>query len=255
MVRIPEIIEIAGGSFSMGSTTAQVRKCVAEWADHLLKPEYSQRFEDWIKKEYPAHKRTVGSFSIGRFPVTNAEYAQFVNATGTSACQSLLEDPVDDHPAWGMDLSECLAYAIWLSNVVSMPFRLPTEAEWEWAAKGPDGWEFPFGDTFDCCKCNTFEGGQGGTTPVTKYASWASAFGVCDMAGNVEEWTLSYYAPYPGGAVVEDDLWLISGGKPYPILRGGSFALGGDLARSARRHGPHPGERFRYRGFRLVLAY
>lgn len=255
MEQIPEMIDIAGGSFSMGSTIEQVRKCVAEWADHLLEPEYAQRFEDWINKEYPAHERTIGPYSISRFPVTNAEYAHFVATTGRPACQSLIEGPAGDHPAWGMDLSECRAYMDWLSESVSMPFRLPTEAEWEFAAKGPDGWEFPFGVSFDRCKCNTLESGNGGTTPVTKYVSWASPFGVCDMAGNVEEWTASDYAPYPGGAIVKDDLWSVSGGQPYPILRGGSFALGGDLARSARRHGPHPGNRFRYRGFRLAVSY
>ena len=71
------------------------------------------------------------------------------------------------------------------------------------------------------------------------------------MAGNVEEWTDSRYEAYPGGTVIDDDLLQILG-QGYPVLRGGSFELGGDLTRSARRHGPHPGAKFRITGFRLV---
>jgi len=80
----------------------------------------------------------------------------------------------------------------------------------------------------------------------------ASCWGVEDLAGNVEEWTASAYAPYPGGTAVDDDLQQLLGPR-YTVLRGGSFALGGDLARSRRRHGPHPGAPFRITGFRLAI--
>jgi formylglycine-generating enzyme required for sulfatase activity len=71
------------------------------------------------------------------------------------------------------------------------------------------------------------------------------------MAGNVEEWTSTDYHPYPNGSFVADDL-AYGSRDGYKILRGGSFARSGDLARCARRHGPHPDPVFRYRGFRLV---
>jgi formylglycine-generating enzyme required for sulfatase activity len=73
------------------------------------------------------------------------------------------------------------------------------------------------------------------------------------LAGNVEEWTGDTYRPYPGGKFVVDDIYLHLGPR-YRVLRGGSFALGGDLARCARRHGPHPAPVFRYRGFRIVVT-
>ena len=75
---------------------------------------------------------------------------------------------------------------------------------------------------------------DGTTTPVGAYPEGASWCGLMDLAGNVEEWTASRYAPYPGGHYIEDDLTDLVG-RAYPILRGGSFRLGGDLARCARR--------------------
>jgi formylglycine-generating enzyme required for sulfatase activity len=130
---------------------------------------------------------------------------------------------------------------------------LPTEAEWECAARGPSRSEYPFGDEFDPGKCNTIEAAIGGTTPVDRYPDGASAYGVFDLAGNVEEWTSSFNIPYPGGETVDDDLSRHLGPR-YRVLRGGSFALGGDLGRCARRHGPHPGSPFRFRGFRVVVT-
>ena len=118
-------------------------------------------------------------------------------------------------------------------------------------AAGPEARRYPFGDDFDPSLCNTVESGFGETTPIDAYPRGASWCGVRELAGNVEEWTSSQYEPYPGGICVDDDLREAVGSR-YPILRGGSFALGGDLARSARRHGPHPVERFRVCGFRLV---
>ena len=106
---------------------------------------------------------------------------------------------------------------------------------------------------FDAKRCNTKESGIGHTTPVGAYANGVSELGVFDLSGNVEEWTSTIYAPYPGGEYVIDDIHSSFGG-PYPILRGGSFARGGDLARGARRHGPVPGPQFRYTGFRIAAA-
>jgi formylglycine-generating enzyme required for sulfatase activity len=87
---------------------------------------------------------------------------------------------------------------------------------------------------------------------VERYPNGASEFGIFDLAGNVEEWTADLYAPYPGGVFIHDDLSRCNGSL-YRVLRGGSFARGGDLARCARRHGPFPAAVFRYRGFRIAV--
>jgi len=183
--------------------------------------------------------------------VTNGQYRDFVLATGHPSCGSLLARSPDDHPAWGMGAEDIRAFVAWASDESGAALRLPTEEEWEYAARGPSRREYPFGDTFDARLCNTKEGGVGTTTSVRKYAAYPSELGICDMAGNVEEWTSSFYEPYPGGSRVSDHLTDAHGPR-YPILRGGCFELGGDLARCARRHGPLP--IFRYSGFRLAAS-
>lgn len=248
-----EFVAIPGGLFGMGSTRQQVEACVTFWGARLVDPAYSiDRFREWVLKEYPRHPVQVAAFRIGRFPVTNEQYLRFVDATGHATPASLLDSAPGDHPVWGVSFEDAEAFAAWLGALLGRRCRLPTEAEWEYAARGPSGREYPFGDDFDPARCNTLESGSGSTTPVDRYPAGASEFGVWDLAGNVEEWTSGCYAPYPGGTFIEDDL---SRANPhgYRVLRGGSFVRGGDLARCARRHGPFPAPEFRYRGFRVAM--
>ncbi len=241
-------VVIPGGVAHVGSTAAEVELCVEEWGDRLADPRYRRSmFRDWLMKEVPRHAVTLASFAIGRFPVTNAEYRRYLaeRGSGDAPVESLATGEPDGHPVWGVSYEDAERYA------ASRGARLPTEAEWEYAARGPGERRYPFGDVFDAERCNTLESGLGRTTAVDRYAAYPSQFGVCDMAGNVEEWTSSRYRPYPGGRFVADDL-VTHGGRDYRILRGGSFARSGDLARCARRHGPHPEPAFRFRGFRLA---
>ena len=248
-----DFVRIASSQAWIGSTREQLEDCVRHWGPLLIDPAYEPRFRDWIAKEVPAHQVRLHSYRIGRFPVTNAEYKRFAEATDQEIPESLAKDVPPDHPVWGVSYEAATAYAEWIGEQIGSPCRLPTEVEWEFAARGPERREFPFGDSFDPRRCNTIEAGIGTTTAVDRYADGVSTFGVYDLAGNVEEWTSSYYAPYPGGRWIDDDISR-DVGRSYRVLRGGSFALGGDLARSARRHGPHPGELFRFRGFRVVTA-
>jgi formylglycine-generating enzyme required for sulfatase activity len=237
----------------IGTTLEGVEACVQAWRNKLLDPSYGERFREWILKEYPQHEVEVDAFSLGRYPVTNGQYAQFIDHPASPVKrthESMSRAEPDDHPVWGVSLKEAGAYADWLTRVTGGRFRIPSEYEWEYAARGSSGREYPFGDVFDARCCNTFEAGIGHTTPVDRYEDFASELGVVDMAGNVEEWTSSWYAPYPGGTLIDDDISRSRG--QYPILRGGSFARGGDLARCARRHGPHPGGEFRFTGFRVA---
>lgn len=244
-------IDIPGGTLWMGSDQEAVERCVAAWTDRLLDPAYVPCFRAWIMKEYPRHPVPVAPFTAWVYPVTNGEFIHFVRESGCSMPESVRTGRPADHPVWGVSLADAEAFAAWRGALDGRRWRLPTEAEWEWLAAGPDHREHPFGDVFDATRCNTVEDGPGTTTAVDAYPQGASWCGAMDLAGNVEEWTSSRYAPYPGGQLIEDDLTRLVG-LDYPILRGGSFALGGDLTRSSRRHGPHPGPRFRYIGFRLV---
>jgi gamma-glutamyl hercynylcysteine S-oxide synthase len=128
----------------------------------------------------------------------------------------------------GVSFYEAEAFAEWSGKT------LPTEAQWERAARGTDGREYPWGDKFDGEKCNTAESGIGKTTRVTRYPNGISPDGCYDMAGNVWEWTAS--------KLDENTM----------VLRGGSWVNDRDDARCAYRFRLHPFSRLLYIGFRCV---
>jgi formylglycine-generating enzyme required for sulfatase activity len=235
----------------MGSSAKEVEYCVAEWQDHLLEVRYADVFRDWISKEMPEHVVHLDAFCAMRYLVTNGDYRTFLQATQLPPPESIAASLPDDHPVWGVSLHQAHAFAKWRHQLDGNPWRLPTEAEWEWMASGPDKLRYPYGNQFDPKCANSIESGYHQTTPVNAHPEGPSWCGAFDLAGNVEEWTASLYSPYPGGTFIQDDLTNALGSE-YPILRGGSFALGGDLTRCARRHGPYPGKPFRVTGFRLV---
>jgi len=249
-----EMVTLPAGTARVGSTDDEVERCVRDWAHRLVSAAYTvEKFRTWIRKESPRWEAPVARFALSRYPVTNARYAEFLAARGGRASESIARGEGAAHPVWGVRVEEAEGFVAWAREVSGAALRLPTEVEWEYAARGPDGWEYPFGEDFDARCCNTREAGRDGTCPVDAHDHAPSAWGVRDLAGNVEEWTASDYAPYGAGAFVADDL-VDALGERYRVLRGGSFALGGDLARSARRHGPHPGAQFRFTGFRLALT-
>ena len=150
-----------------------------------------------------------------------------------------------------------MEYCRWLNQILKseivnrkLEIRLPTEAEWEKAARGTDGREYPWGNTFDKNKCNTDEGGKGGTTPVGLYSLQGdSPYGCADMSGNVWEWCHSLYKPYPYKASDGREGEKVSSAR---VLRGGSFIGGVRDARCAFRYvivGALYG-----RGFRVVAS-
>lgn len=151
------------------------------------------------------------------------------------------------HPVCGVSYEDATSFAEWFSGVMGIATRLPTEHEWEVAARGLDGRQYPWGDGFEPSRANTHEGRRENTTPVSTFQAGASIWGAMDMAGNVEEWTSSTYGPYRGGTPIHDDF---GGPGDYRVTRGGRFYSGADLARCARRHGAQPGARL---GFRLVI--
>jgi formylglycine-generating enzyme required for sulfatase activity len=159
-------------------------------------------------------------FWIDRFPVTNEEFCRFLNDQGNQKeGGTTWLDPdrsrikkdggtfavsrnYQRHPVTGVSWFGAAAYAKWVQK------RLPSEMEWEKAARGIDGRRYPWGEDFDASRCNTAEGGKGDTSQVGAYgAAGASVYGCEDMAGNVWVWTESHY---PEGA-------------QYRVLRGGSW--------------------------------
>ncbi|CAL9329487.1 formylglycine-generating enzyme family protein [Streptomyces sp. enrichment culture] len=245
----PAVCHVPGGTVEIGLDPGSVDAVVAGWAHVGVE-------RPWIEKETPAHTVVLRDFWIGRYPVTNEEYRAFLADTGHPGRPTtwyLGAYPYDrsNHPVAGVRPEDADAYAAWLSDRTGHPWRLPTEAEWEHAAKGPDGREFPWGDTFDPTAANTRETGVHTTTPVGAFPAGRSPLGVYDMAGNVEEFTADDYRPYPGGPFVADH--LVETMNVYRVARGGSFCRFGDLTRTRRRHGAFPGPLYPV-GFRLATS-
>ena len=172
----PEMIRIPAGTFLMG--------------------------DDEISNASPQHEVTLEEYEIAKYAVTCKQYKLFLEANPTYKVPegwSGTQYPKGkaNHPVVNVSWYDATAYAEWLSRVTGKDYRLPTEAEWEKAARGTDGRKFPWGDEFDTKKCNTAESGIGDTTPVDTYPDGASPYGVMDMAGNVWEWCADWYAPYP----------------------------------------------------------
>lgn len=179
--------------------------------------------------ETPAHPVYVDRFMIDVYEVTNAQFQAFTDATGhrtpihwklpRPGKGSGLTFPPEksDHPVVYVDWFDANDYCRWAGK------RLPSEAEWEKAARGTDGRIFPWGNAFDPARANTpqhwlVERREGNTLPVGRFENGKSPYGLYDMAGNVYEWTASWYKPYPGN--VEFNAHY---GEKNKILRGGSW--------------------------------
>ena len=229
----PVLVDIPAARVRLGLAAERVAGVVDAWRHAGVIPE-------WIEKECPEHEVDLPAFRIARYPVTNAEYREFLMATGshrlpTSWRFGSYPHHLANHPVWTVPPEAADAYAAWLAATTGRGFRLPTEAEWEYAASGGDRREYPWGEEFRTDAVNSVEAGPLTTTPIGAYPAGRSPFGVDDMAGNVEEYVADDYRPYPGGRHVADDLQRQCGS--YRIARGGSFTRFGDLARCRRRHG------------------
>ena len=237
---------------------------------------------DAAEDERPVHGVHVSEFFIGRFAVTNDEYARFVRGTGHAA-PSLRTLPLvagagrdvmfrelaapyvwndrrppagrGSHPVVLVGIEDAVAYCRWLSETTGRAVRLPTEAEWEKAARGgTEGKRYPWGDDIDPSRGNYLDTPaakrQRSTRPTGTYAP--NGFGLCDMAGNVWEWVSDWYgADYYGLCDMRDPPGPASGGMR--IVRGGSW-VSDDVAmlRCAYRHKVPPDTYTYSIGFRIV---
>lgn len=174
--------------------------------------------EDYVKKAVgPKHKAFLQEYQIDRFDVTNRQYEAFVNQTGRKAPKHWIDKRVltekKDHPVTFVSWFDAEAYCEWKGK------RLPTEMEWEKAARGTDGRTFPWGNEFVREYANVYMLGIGDTTPVGQFEKGKSPYGVYDMAGNVFQWTYDWFKPYPNNAHLDNPNY----GETHKVLRGGSF--------------------------------
>lgn len=198
-----QMVEIPGGSFTMGSDTGG-------------------------PDSKPAHKVDVSAFHIDTFEVTNSDFKAFVDATGfkTDAEKSgdkpwtAYAEGKENHPVVKVSWNDASAFCKWAGE------RLPTEAEWEMAARGTDGRAYPWGSDWDPKKVNGKEAGIRGTTAVGSYPGGASPFGVMDLGGNVWEWTATIADHYPGNTAASK----LYGSNVYIIRGGGWFDVKDQIA-------------------------
>jgi serine/threonine-protein kinase len=201
--------------------------------------------------EKPAHTVTLDAFWIDRTEVTNGMYAQCVRAGKCQAPQALSSVThadyyanalYADYPVIHVDWNQASAYCEWAGR------RLPTEAEWEKAARGTDGRTYPWSDKEPNRSLANYATPD--TTQVGKYLAGASPYGALDMAGNVWEWTAGWYDVYPGGNKAASPDF----GEKYRVLRGGAWSLVGSSLRSANRLRYDPATSGVSIGFRCLLS-
>jgi formylglycine-generating enzyme required for sulfatase activity len=208
------MVYIEPGRFMMGTPQGEV--------DELV--EYYSIDRARLQDEAPQREECTGGFWIDRFPVTNAQYREFdpefTYAEGT-----------DDHPAVNLNFSHAKSYARWWGK------ELPSETEWERAARGTDGRRYTWGDAWVSGACNTEELGIGASTPVDAFPDSISPTGCQDMLGNVWEWVDSWF---------DERLRL-------KVCKGGGWAADRLWARCAARHRSFIGSQFHLVGFRCVM--
>ncbi|MDX1616882.1 MAG: SUMF1/EgtB/PvdO family nonheme iron enzyme [Candidatus Promineifilaceae bacterium] len=216
--------------------------------------------------ECPQHTVNLPAFRIGLYPVTNDQFQEFVRQTGHIVAPEMgwngQAAPADrlSHPATGVTFFEALTYCRWLSAYSGRNYSLPTEAEWEKAARSNDGRRYPWGDDWQPDRCHH---GSGETHPVDGYES-QSIYGCFDMVGNAREWTRSIWGQarrepddryrYPWRDDARND--PEAGQHLRRVYRGGSAAEAPDRLRCAARNGYAPdrcGPPGHRHGFRVAL--
>lgn len=227
--------------------------------------------------ETPQFEMELPAFRIGKYPVTNAEYAHFLKETEQIASDELgwagNNEPKEEQkrlPVRGVTWYDAIAYCIWLYDQTGRPYTLPSEAQWEKAARGTEGHLFPWGNEWEDGRfCNT-DFSQ--VTPKSQFPEGQSFFEVWDMVGNVREWTTTIWgrnrkynlddtSKYPW-----TDTWVPNSGRDdlrksrqfRRVTRGGASLVPGTPLRAARRESElpyHCGVANGRIGFRVVLNW
>jgi formylglycine-generating enzyme required for sulfatase activity len=255
---VPEPLAVPAGGFIRGSDRAE-----RELAYRLDEAAYGHsvtRQRRWYESEFSRGTERTGRFFITRHLVTNDQYLAFVRATGhrvpdvrssiwkgyglihpwSRTRRHAWKNGVPpsgrpDHPVVLVSHDDARAYAEWLSRETALRWRLPTELEWEKAARGADGRYFPWGDTYDAERLNSHDAGPFDTLPVGRFPDGASPYGMLDAAGQVFEWTAT------------------AAGADRFIVKGGSWDdKGCGICRPAARHSRPGNLKHILVGFRLV---
>src|SRR5438552_3728650 len=230
-----QLIDIPGGTFQMGRN-------------------------DGPPTEVPAHAVTVAGFAMDKTEVTNAEYAQFIREANHAPPEQWgsIKAPVGEEllPVSNISYDDAVAFAAWRSKRDGVTYRLPTEEEWEYAARNGDKNNlYPWGNTWQSGRAATAESGVGASQPVGTYAQGMNAWGGLDLVGNVWEWTsskASLYARTGDDRLAQQKDWIVIRGGGYASSAKGAFPPG--PVSSTIRNWEPPNYKNPYLGFRLVKS-
>jgi formylglycine-generating enzyme required for sulfatase activity len=220
------MVQIAGGTFAMGGDD---------------------------DTEQPVHQVSVQPFVLGKYPVTFGEWKQCVAA---ARCADIASGP-DDRPVTNVSYEDTLAYLAWLSKVTGKSFRLPTEAEWEYAARGGQRTRYWWGDRIrrgmiSCKGCNENDTAEAELPP--KVGSFQpNPFGLFDMGGEVGQWVADNWHKNYKGAPADGTAWLEEGSNAR-VIRSGSWKNGPADARAGSRDRYDGRIRHPTLGFRVALS-
>lgn len=205
--------------------------------------------------EKPVHDVQLSGFRISRFPVTNAQYQEFVQETGHRTPNhwkgERIPEGKENHPVVYVSWEDAAQFCAWLSKKTKRRIELPTEAQWEFAARGEQGRTYPWGEDPPSPDLANFDDNVGDTTPVGAYPKGATPEGVHDLAGNVWEWCADWYGPYPEGPV-SDPRGPETG--PGRVFRACTFRDPPTELRAAYRFFLHAEYSVNNVGFRCVLS-
>lgn len=235
------MVEIPAGSFIMGSNKVDTEGLGGQLG--MIRPLYQD--------EHPKRKIFLPAFYIDRYEVTQAQYKVFSDRTGYRRPpvwkNGTFPPGRGNHPVTFVSWYDAQSYCRWAGK------KLPTEAEWEKSARGPDGLEYPWGNVYEPDRANTGESETNDTVPVGRFESGKSPYGVYDLIGNVGEWVEDWYRPYPGNSQTSPLF-----GDRLKVIRGGSWGGGGGhytmsiFYRAAHRLFADPLDRFPDTGFRCA---
>ncbi len=254
-----EMVVIPGGSFMMGQTEAEKAELIRQVGE--------EKYKEWFARELPQHQVTLAAFSLGKYPVTQAQY-QAIMGNNPANFKG------DKRPVEQVTWHEAMEFCDRLSKKLGQPYTLPSEAQWEYACRAGTTTPFHFGETITTDLANyrgsdweyegkTYPGfyGQGPrgafreqTTDVGIFPP--NGFGLYDLHGNVWEWCLDHWHDNYGGwfrtAPTDGSAWVTGGDSNRRMIRGGSWYNSPWYCRCACRVNNIPDNRFISNGFRVV---
>ncbi len=237
-----EMVLVPAGEFLMGSTPEQIENLPEKSRISSLQ---SAAEDEWRKAELPQHAVALSGYWVYKYEVTVAQYRKYCAETGRQMPKAPESGWLDDHPIAYITWREAANYATWAG------LSLPSEAQWEKAARGTDGRIYPWGNDYNRSKCNRRANGLMRTEPVGSYPEGASPYGCMDMAGNVWEWCSDWYSKdYYSKSPAINPTGPERGG--YRILRGGKWRTLTRYYRCSSRLSYPPSYRSYSIGFRLV---